>query len=178
MRSLKDDPHYSLPAKIMNTWVGKFLYLKMNFPVNVIMPSAYGNKKLLTKKIHKHYKNAISKGYRTAAYVFATEIINASSWWQQLADHLQVLQHMPFLFFWGLRDSFVPAKELEIWKTKLPEAKVIIFPDAGHFVHEEKPDAMIDAIKEFMKEKSLPGKLNPDFFSHLSAKNPHAGRGH
>lgn len=52
MRSLKNEKHYSLPAKLMNTWLGQMLYLNLNFPVNVIMPSAYGDKKKLSKQTH------------------------------------------------------------------------------------------------------------------------------
>lgn len=149
--SLKNDKHYSRPAKLMNTWFGRWLYLKMNFPVNVIMPSAYGNKKLLTQEVHAHYKNALPGGNRLAAYEFSEELINASTWWQQIWEKLDVVSGKPFLIFWGMKDNFVPLYELEKWRSKVPHAQIVSFPDAGHFVQEEKPAEMVLVIQKFLR---------------------------
>jgi pimeloyl-ACP methyl ester carboxylesterase len=148
--SLRNDKHYSTPARIMNSWLGKWLYLQMNFPVNVIMPSAYGNKKLLSKEVHRHYKMALAKGSRMAAYAFSKELINASEWWQGIWEKLDRLSKKQFLIFWGMKDKFVPPYELEKWTTKLPQAQIVTFHDAGHFVQEEKPKEMIAAIRNFL----------------------------
>jgi pimeloyl-ACP methyl ester carboxylesterase len=150
MWSLKNDKHFSGPAKIMDSWFGKMLYLSFNIPVNIIMPSAYGNKKLLTPHIHSHYKNALPKGERFAAYTFAKELMNASDWWQSLWGKAEILQHKNILFFWGMKDKFIPPKELEKWKSKFPKAKVVVFDDAGHFVQEEKAEEMAATINSFV----------------------------
>jgi haloalkane dehalogenase len=151
LRSLREDSHFSGPARMMNTAVGKFLYLHWNFSVNVIMPSAYGNKKRLTKEIHRHYKMALPKGSRVAAYTFAREIMNASEWWQHVWDQLDKISPASFLFFWGMKDKFILPSELQRWRSKLPNARVITFEDAGHFIHEEKPVEMIREIKSFIE---------------------------
>jgi pimeloyl-ACP methyl ester carboxylesterase len=150
MRSLKDDKHYSGPAKVVKSWLGKFMYLQMNAPVNVIMPQAYGDRKRLSTEAHRHYKAALPKGKRTAAYAFALELTNANDWWQDLWERVHTLSANRFLFFWGMKDKFIQPYELENWKSKLPGSKYILFEDAGHFVQEEKPDEMSKAIEEFM----------------------------
>ncbi len=147
MWSLKNDKHYSGPARLLNTWLGKFLYLKLNAPVNTIMPSAYGDKKKLTKDVHLHYKNALSSPKeRVAAYAFGKELMNASDWWQSLWNLMDKIEDKPFLIFWGMKDSFIPPYELDKWKSRLPKAKVVTYDDAGHFVQEEKGNEMIAAI--------------------------------
>lgn len=150
MRSLKDDKHYSGPAKIVNSWIGKFLYLTMNAPVNMIMPQAYGDKKKLSPEVHRHYKEALPKGKRTAAYAFAQELTTANEWWQGLWEKIHTLDAGKFLFFWGMKDKFVPPYEMENWKTRLPGSRFVLFEDAGHFVQEEKPLEMSKAIDEFI----------------------------
>jgi pimeloyl-ACP methyl ester carboxylesterase len=149
MWSLNNDKHFSAPAKIMNSWIGKMLYLKFNFPVNVIMPSAFGNKKLLNKPVHEHYKNALPLGQRLAPYAFAKEILAASAWWENLWQQLDKVDPKRFLIFWGLRDKFIPSSNLEKWKSKLPEAKFMTFETAGHFVQEENAQEMITEIRNF-----------------------------
>ena len=152
MWSLKNDKHYSRPAKVMNTLLGKIMYLNFNFPVNVVMPAAFGDKKKLTKEIHAHYKNALpNAASRVGAYAFAKELMNASDWWQSNWAQLDKISDKPFLIFWGMKDSFVPSKELEKWKSKLPTAKVVVFEDAGHFVQEEKAEDMVREIRDFLK---------------------------
>jgi pimeloyl-ACP methyl ester carboxylesterase len=154
MWSLKNDKHFSNPAKIMNSWFGKLLYLSFNFPVNVIMPSAFGNKKLLTKSIHDHYKKPLPQGQRTALYIFAKELMDASDWWEDLWSQLDKIDQRKFFIFWGLRDKFIPLTNLEKWKTKLPHAKFITFEKAGHFVQEENSQEMAIAIRDFEQQPS------------------------
>jgi pimeloyl-ACP methyl ester carboxylesterase len=152
MWSLKGDKHFARPAKVMSSWLGKFLYLKMNFSVNVMMPAAYGDKKKLTPEIHRHYKHALpDSSSRAGAYTFAKEIVAASDWWQSLWDKMDVLGNKKFLIFWGMKDKFILPLELEKWKKKLPNATIVTFDDAGHFVQEEKPDEMIQEISRFLK---------------------------
>jgi len=150
MRSLKNDKHYSGPAKIMRSWLGRFLYFRLNFPVNVVMPAAFGDKKKLTKEIHRHYKAALPVGERAGAYAFSGELLQASDWWESLWRNLAVINNKPTLIFWGMKDKFVPPFELENWKQKLPHAKVVLFEDAGHFVQEEKPEEMVSEIRKFL----------------------------
>jgi pimeloyl-ACP methyl ester carboxylesterase len=147
MWSLKNDKHFSGPAKIMNSWFGRMLYLKFNFPVNVIMPSAFGNQKLLTKYIHSHYKNALPSGQRLAPYAFVNELMAASDWWENLWQQLGKVDPTKFYIFWGLSDKFIPQANLEKWKAKLPGAKFMTFDNAGHFVQEEQSMEMVKTIR-------------------------------
>ena len=152
MWSLQKDKHYAGPARVLNSWFGKFLYLNLNFPVSTIMPAAFGDKKKLTKEIHTHYKSALpSATERIAAYTFAKELMNASPWWQSLWEQMPGIASKPFLLFWGLKDKFVPVYELDKWKSVLKNATVITFEDAGHFVQEEKPVEMAVEIRRFLE---------------------------
>ncbi len=151
MRSLKADKHFSGPARLMDSWLGKILYLRLNFPVTAIMPAAFGDKKKLTKEIHAHYKKALPDGAsRIGAYTFAKELMSASDWWQSNRNQLPALKEKPIQIFWGMKDTFVPATELEKWRVALPHAEIITFGDAGHFVHEEKGEEMLTEIKRFL----------------------------
>lgn len=150
MWPLNDDKHYSSAAKIMRTWIGRLAYLRFNFPVNVVTPAAFGDKKKLTPEIHRHYKMALpTPASRKAAYQFAFELLDAGPFWADLWQNLGRISGKPFLIFWGMKDTFVPPYELEKWIKALPEAKVVRLENAGHFCQEEAPELMAEALKSF-----------------------------
>jgi haloalkane dehalogenase len=157
MRDLRKDSHYARPARVMNTWFGKFLYKQMNFPVTAILPAAFGDRQSLTRDVQEHYKKALpSPADRQGTYTFARELMNAGPWWDEQAGKLGTLKNRPVLLFWGIKDKFVPPRELEFWISRFPGARVVRFPEAGHFVQEEKAAEMILALREFLAEDSAP----------------------
>jgi len=150
MWPLSDDPHYAKPAKVMRTWLGRVFYKYFNFPVNVVMPAAFGDKKKLTKEVHRHYKMALPDPIsRTAAYAFTHELLDAESFWTDLWQRKERISGKPFLVFWGMKDSFVPPYELEKWEKALTNASIIRLENAGHFAQEEEPERMIIELKQF-----------------------------
>jgi pimeloyl-ACP methyl ester carboxylesterase len=151
MWSLNNDPHYATPAKVMRSWLGRIMYLRFNFPVNFVMPAAFGDKKKLPPAVHQHYKKALpNAGARVAAYAFTRELTAAGPFWDDLWHKLPRISDKPFLIFWGMKDSFVPPYELEKWEKALPQAQVVRFEKAGHFCQEEEPEKMAAALRSFL----------------------------
>lgn len=151
MWSLENDKHFSTPSRLMQSLIGRFLYLRLNASVNLIMPSSYGNRRNLTDEIHRHFKQALPDvESRRGVYALTGELMRASSWWETLWNKLNTIESERFLVFWGMKDKFVPVYALAKWQTGLPNAKFICYDDAGHFVHEERPGDMIAAIRKFV----------------------------
>jgi pimeloyl-ACP methyl ester carboxylesterase len=156
MRPLTDDRHYALPARLMYNRLGRWLYQRLNFPVNTIMPAAFGDKSKLTPEVHRHYKMALpTPESRHAAYKFSNELLDAGPFWHGLWQKVDRLRALPVLIFWGMRDTFVPPAELDRWIGALPHARVIRLENAGHFVQEEEPERMVEELREFWS--TLPG---------------------
>lgn len=153
MWRLDTDPHYSHPAKMMDSWLGRLMYRQFNFPVNVVMPAAFGNKKkYLPKEVHRHYKMALpDAASRVATYAFAKELRHANEWWDNLWWQRDLLQGKLGLIFWGMKDSFVPPYELAKWEHAFPEAKIVRCPEAGHFVQEESEEVMVAALRQYFE---------------------------
>ncbi|MEZ4943870.1 MAG: alpha/beta fold hydrolase [Saprospiraceae bacterium] len=144
MWPLDTDPHYARPARWMQGWLGRLLYLRFNFPVNLVMPAAFGDKKKLTPEVHRHYKMALpGPAARKAAFAFSGELLKANGFWSEQWRRVSTLSEKPCLIFWGMRDKFVPPYELEKWTKALPNARVVRFENAGHFVQEEEPERMV-----------------------------------
>jgi pimeloyl-ACP methyl ester carboxylesterase len=65
-------------------------------------------------------------------------------------DRLPALD-LPVLLVWGMRDRVFQPVFLEQWRELFPEAKSVELDDAAHFVVEDRPDAVVDAIERFLR---------------------------
>lgn len=151
MWDLMPDKRFSKPSSVMNSWLGRMLYLRFGFSVNVMMPSAYGDKSKLTRVIHAHFKQALPDAVsRMATFACVQEITNAGAYWNAQWAKVERLRNIPTLLCWGVKDRFFPPDLLERWKTALPYASVVTFPEAGHFVHEEVADGLATTMRRFL----------------------------
>lgn len=57
---------------------------------------------------------------------------------------------MPTLIVWGMLDPALPPKLLYGMKRDIPHAEVVELPDTGHFVAEERPKVLAEAIDVFV----------------------------
>ena len=56
----------------------------------------------------------------------------------------------PTLLLWGLKDFAFRRKELERWKSALPDFELHEFENCGHFLTEEAPDRVVSALRDFI----------------------------
>ncbi len=147
----ESNPNAQKVDKILNSAMGKFMYLNMNFSPKVLVKKAFFNKKKLTKSIHKHYIRPFpNKSSRWALLNIGKALLGSSNWYQNQWDRLDVLNHKPWLILWGTEDQFIDQSYLKKWQDKLPHAMVKTFK-SGHFVQEEKTKEAIKSIQEFIK---------------------------
>jgi pimeloyl-ACP methyl ester carboxylesterase len=60
------------------------------------------------------------------------------------------LETIPLHLIWGERDQIVPISVAHGIMAALPNAQLEIIPGAGHLPHQEKPDAVLKALQEFL----------------------------
>ncbi len=150
--SLKGDPAFERPSRLFNNAIGRFAYKQLNFSAVVMVRAAWGDKKKLTREIHRHYTQALATpAERQGTWVFVQEVLGSSDWYQSLWLRRQNIQDKPALIFWGMKDIAFKEKELRRWEELFPHAQVIRFPEAGHFLQEEKWPEMVPIMKDFLK---------------------------
>jgi pimeloyl-ACP methyl ester carboxylesterase len=59
----------------------------------------------------------------------------------------------PTLLVWGARDGVVPVEESSTWLERLPDARLVVIPHAGHVPMLESPVELADAIGSFLEER-------------------------
>lgn len=71
---------------------------------------------------------------------------------KRVEENLPTFAGIPVLIVWGMLDPVLPPDVLDMWKSIYPRAFVREVPDASHFLQEDAPDMVLDAIEEFLED--------------------------
>ena len=135
---------------ILNSKIGKFLYLNMNFSPKYLIKKAFFNKSKLSKSIHKQYINPFpNKDSRYGLLKIGKSIFGSSDWYETYWQQIQKIKDKPKLFLWGEKDEFIKLEFLKKWESTFTNKKVISY-NAGHFLQEEFPQETLNEIKSFL----------------------------
>jgi haloalkane dehalogenase len=152
MWSFAGDRDMESKGRIAGSAMGRFLYRWANLSLRVIAPSAYGDKKKLTPGIHQQYLDRFpdrqSRG--EVLWPLARALLGSSAFYDSLWRERAKLANRPGLVVWGMKDSAFKPDQLARWRTALPHARVVEIPNAGHWPHEEEPDTVVAALREFL----------------------------
>jgi haloalkane dehalogenase len=152
MWSFADDPEMTKRAKMVSGGLGRFLYRRLNASLRLVMPSAYGNRRMLTRAIHRQYLAPFrdADGRERVLWALARALSGSAAFYDGLWQRRARLAHIPALIIWGMRDSAFRPKQLARWRQALPHASVVELPDVGHWPHEEDPEAVIEPLRGFL----------------------------
>lgn len=146
----KDNPAVQKVDRILNGFMGRFLYLRMNFSPKVLLKKGFADKKKLEKAVHRHYIRPFpDKDARQSLLRIGQALLGSSDWYQEQWEKLDVLLDKPWLILWGMKDSFITPEYLEKWKERMPNATVEPL-DCGHFVQEEGKERAIQLMGDFL----------------------------
>ncbi len=152
MWAFDDDPEMTRKAGIAGGAMGRWLYRHANFSLRVIMPSAYGRRAALTPAIHCQYLEVFrdTQARVDVLHALARALKGSRDFYAGLWSRADQLRALPVLIVWGLKDSAFKPSQLTKWRARLPGAAVVELADAGHWPHEEAPDAVIEAITRWL----------------------------
>lgn len=150
--SLNDYPEFVRVGKIAGSIFGKWLYKYFNLSPKLLIRQTFYDKSKLSKATHQQYIQAFpDPKSRSAPIAFAKHLLASSEWFNQLWEKRQVLREKPILILWGNKDPLLSPALLKRWKEYLTDAKVIEL-ESGHFVQEEKPQELLQHIRQFLEE--------------------------
>lgn len=75
---------------------------------------------------------------------------------EQVDRGLEAFGDRPVLICWGERDFVFDRDYLAEWRRRFPRAEVHCFPEAGHYVLEDAPGRVLDAVTSFLERRPLP----------------------
>ena len=152
MWTFADDPEMTKRARMVSGALGRFLYRRLNAPLRLLTPSAYADRRKLTKAIHRQYLAPFpnADGRERVLWALARALIGSSAFYDGLWQHRRRLASVPTLIVWGMKDTAFRPHLLARWRRALPHAAVAELEGAGHWPHEEEPEAVIGALEPFL----------------------------
>ena len=94
----------------------------------------------------------LKDGYnKTTQQAFLSYFQNNAPGQTYLQNRIHEIQQ-PVLVVWGRHDRFINVKLGELLTEKLPNARLDIIEDAGHFVHMDKPEKLLKVTNMFLRE--------------------------
>ena len=77
------------------------------------------------------------------------------------ADRLfdETLSAKPLALVWGLRDFVFNRRVFLDWRERLPAARVLVLPEAGHYLLEDEPERILSFVRGFLDQIAIKNVL-------------------
>lgn len=150
MWSFDDDAEMQKRARMVEGGFGRFMYRVFNASLKLIMPSAYGDRKKLTKAIHAQYLAPFAHAPDRVQVLWplAHALLGSAAHYRGLWEQRARLADVPVTVIWGMKDTAFRPHQLDRWRAAVPHARVVELPDAGHWPHEEDPATVERIVRE------------------------------
>lgn len=137
---------------IMGGALGPFLQMRLNAFVRVMIPAGIVKRENKTSTILKAYQAPFpDAASRRGTYVFPREIRKSADWLQGIEDGLHLLKEKPVEMVWAMKDpAFGSEAYIQRWLGHFPEAGLTRLPDASHYLQEDCPDPIIEAVQRIL----------------------------
>jgi len=127
----------------------QWLILKRNFFVQRLIPA--GTARPLPPEVMEVYRALQpTPEARRGVAEFPKEIRRSREWLRVLAERApRELAHRPMLVMWGHRDRAFGGQRVvrDRWRRDFPNAEVVDFPEASHYIQEDAPEELAEHIQ-------------------------------
>lgn len=139
------DLHFEWFARLMGGPLGRLAIHRWNAFVELLIPA--GVVRPLPAEVMAAYRAPFADpAARRPTAVFPREILASAAWLAEVERGLPALAGLPALIVWGGRDIAFRRRECERFERLFAAHRTLHLPEAGHFIQEDAPDAIAEAI--------------------------------
>jgi haloalkane dehalogenase len=152
MWHLAEDPKLAQGARLLGSWLGRFMYRWLNASLRVLMPFGYAVRKRLTPRIHAQYLMPFVRhaARERVLWALARALLGSRESFETLWNARARLATIPSLIVWGSGDRALPPSVLERLRRALPQARVQELVGVGHWPQEEAPAEVARLLDGFL----------------------------
>jgi haloalkane dehalogenase len=151
MWSLAGDRQYERVSRLLSGALGRFLYERLGFSLNVVFRHAVADKTRYTRAVHAQYAAPLrDPAARHATWIYLRELLGSSDWYAGQWARRERLAAIPALLVWGLKDPAF-GKWLPRWRTVFRRAEVVAWDYVGHAPPEERGPESAAHVARFLE---------------------------
>lgn len=174
----RSDPGTTMFSRTLGGPVGRVLIERLNLFAERIVPLGHRRRELTRAEREQYTGPFPDAEARVPTHVFPRELLAASELLGEAAAGLErlsrerplaaargrsdgsdgdagsgrrhaVLGHLPALIVWGAQDPAFTAVDRARWQAAFPDARTVVIGDAGHYLADDAPDDVADAIRSW-----------------------------
>jgi len=138
-------------SALMGGWPGQFASWCCNGVVQFFMNKGVVNK-LSEDKLAMYLAPFREKHRRTPTHIFPAQLRDATPFLSKIHQHINSLSNRPALIVWGLQDFAFQEPERIRFESIFPKHKTVLLKNAGHFIQEDSPNEIADAIRKYYQK--------------------------
>ncbi|MBY4127117.1 alpha/beta fold hydrolase [Rhodococcus fascians] len=98
----------------------------------------------------RSFRSVADRSTREAFLASTRAVVGPRGQTVSAKQHFEKFESIPSLLVWGGKDRMIPAKHADNIRREVPNSRVEIFPDAGHFPQLDEPDFFFRLLDEFL----------------------------
>ena len=98
----------------------------------------------------RSFRTVADKGSREAFLASTRAVVGPRGQTVSAKQHIEKFESIPSLLIWGGKDRMIPASHADNIRREVPNSRVEIFSDAGHFPQLDEPDLFFRVLDEFL----------------------------
>lgn len=131
--------------------IGRFLELRFNALPRLFF--AMGTRDRVPRPVMEMYLRPFRRpDRREPTLIFPREILASTEYLAEVEAGLGRLADHPALIVWGARDPAFRTADRVRFERAFPRHRTVLLENAKHFIQEDEPRRMSDAIREFLRE--------------------------
>lgn len=149
---LNGDLYFEAAGRAMSNPLARLAIERWNAFVNVMIP--LGTRTTPPREVMDAYRGPFRDAAdRKPPAVFPQQLLGSRAFMEEVYRSLPQIAHLPVLFTWGKRDFALRARvELPKLQALFPQHDTVLL-DAKHFIQEDAPAEIADAIARWHPEK-------------------------
>ncbi|MBZ0273162.1 alpha/beta fold hydrolase [bacterium] len=143
---LDGERHFERFSRVMGGRLGGFAIRRFNAFVNGLIP--LGTRRSVSRRVMRAYRGPFpTAASRRPVHVFPSCLLGSRDFLAKLEADLPKIADRPALIVWGEKDFAFREKERERFERIFPDHETHTLPDAGHYIQEDAPGEIADAIR-------------------------------